>query len=377
MTASTRTIELPGGIDAYAPQIEIKVDGQKLALDDVIELRVTLQRDEVGGFSMQLANDFDLVTQTFRHSDFSRLDVFKPVEIRMGYAAANQMATMFVGEITALSPSFPSSGMPTLSVTGTDLLGRLRRSKPGANDTKLFAGRPDWEIARQITTRNKLGWSDKSTSSGPSNPVVMQRDMDDLTFLLWLAKRNDFEAVVVIENQKAALYFGPPRDKRGPEAVTEIALVWGESLVSFTPRLWVGRQVSKVTVRGWDSRKKQKIEATASIEDLKAHGEGQSGAEILASKSGPKEERIVDRVVQSQEEAKALATQLLAETANQFLTGSGEAMGEPAIRPQTVVHLRGLGRRYNGDYYVAKADHVYGASGYMTSFEVERMKEGA
>jgi uncharacterized protein len=373
---NVRVAELPGD-DAYAPQIEIKVDGQEVSLDDVIELRVTLQKDELGGFSMQIANDFDLVTQTFRHSDPLDLDVFKPVEIRMGYAAPNRMKTMFVGEILTLAPSFPSSGMPTLTVTGTDLLGRLRRAKPGANDTKSFPDRQDWQIAQQIARRNNLGWSTASTSEGPSNPVVMQRDKDDLEFLLWLAKRNDFEAAVVIENGAAALYFGKPRDKRSAEDVTEIALTWGESLVSFTPRLSVGRQVSKVTVRGWDARKKEKIEATATVDELKAKGKGKSGAAILESKSGPKEERIVDRVVQSQEEAKALALQFLAETANQFLTGNGEAMGEPELRPQTMVKLGGLGKRYDGDYYVTKTDHVYGASGYTTSFEVERMKEGA
>ena len=376
MTATQRIVPVPGD-DGYAPQIEIKVDGQELALDDVIELRVTLQKDELGGFSMQLANNFDLETQKFRHSDPLDLDVFKPVEIRMGYAAPDRMPTMFVGEILTLAPSFPSSGMPTLTVTGTDLLGRLRRSKPGANDPKSFSDRQDWQIAQQVAQRNHLGWSTQSTTDGPSNPVVTQRDMDDLAFVLWLAKRNDFEAAVVIENGKAALYFGKPRDKRGSEAVDVIELTWGQSLVSFTPRLSVGRQVSKVTVRGWDARKKEKIEVTASVDELKAKGAGQTGAAILEAKSGPKEERIVDRVVQSQAEAKALALQLLAETANQFLTGSGEAMGEPALRPQAIVRLGGLGTRYNGDYYIAKTDHVYGASGYATSFEVERMKEGA
>jgi phage protein D len=365
------------GLDSYVPQIEVKLDGQEFALDDVIELRVTLQKDELGGFSMQLANDFDLKTQQFRHSDFTHLDIFKPVEIRMGYAAPNRMAAMFIGEITALSPSFPSSGLPTLTVTGTDLLGRLRRAKPGADQTKTFKGRRDWEIAQQVAQRNHLGWSKASIQEGPLNPVVSQRDMDDLTFVMWLAKRNDFEAAVVIEDGKEKLYFGKPRDKRGSEPAAQIELTWGESLVSFTPRLSIGRQVSKVTVRGWDPRKKQKIEVTASVDDLKAHGKGDSAARILESKDMPKEERIVDRVVQSEAEAKALALQLLAETANQFLTGSGEAMGEPAIRPQTMVKLGGLGPRYNGAYYVTKADHVYGASGYMTTFDVERMKEGA
>lgn len=374
MTPSTRVAVKPG-VESYAPQIVVKVDGQSVPLDDVIELRVTLQKDELGGFSMLVANNFDLKTQKFRHSDLRDLDVYKPVEIQMGYAG--RMVAMFVGEITALQPSFPSSGLPTLNVTGTDLLTRFRRAKPDANKSKAFKQLTDGQIAEQLAQRHGLQLAQGSTTSGQQNTIVMQRDMDDLQFLMWLAKRNDFEATIVIENKQAALYFGKPHDKRGPEAVKEVGLAWGESLVSFTPRLSIGKQVSKVTVRGWDSRKKQKIEYTATFADLKASGKGKSGAQILDEKQDAKTERVVDWPVQSQDEAKQRAIQLLAETANQFLTGNGEAMGEPAIRPQTVVKLGGLGTRYDGDYYVTKCDHVYGAQGYMTTFEVERMREGA
>jgi phage protein D len=375
MTSSARLQAKPG-IDSYAPEIEVKVAGQELPLDDVIELRVTLQKDELGGFSMLLANHFDLGLQKFRHSDGNRLDVYQSVEVRLGYAG-KRMASMFVGEITALQPSFPSSGLPTFSVTGIDLLNRLRRAKPDEKKSKAYPKLADWQIAEQVAQRHSLKLASESSRQGASNSVVMQRDMDDLTFLLTLAKRNDYECAVVIEDRKPALYFGRPRDKRGAESVKEVSLVWGESLVSFTPRLSVGGQVSKVTVRGWDSRKKQKIEYTATFADLASKGRGRSAAQILEQNSDPKAERIVDRAVLSQDEAKQLAIQFLAETANQLLTGSGEAMGEPAIRPQTMLNLGGLGRRYNGDYYVTKADHVLGASGYMTTFEVERMREGA
>lgn len=374
MTANTRTVP---GIDSYAPQVEIKVGGQAFPLDDVIDLRVTLQQDDVGGFTMQLANHFNLKTQRFRHSDFTHLDIGKRVEIRMGYAAPNRMQPMLTGEITSLAPSFPSSGMPTLTVSGTDPLNRLRRNKPGPNTAKSFFQVRDWEIAQRVAERNHLGWSQDSTTDGQMNPVVNQRDLDDLRFVLSLAKRNDFEATTVLEDGGAKLYFGPPRDRRGSQAVTEIPLTWGQSLVSFHPHLSTGLQVSRVTVRGWDRNTKQPIVGTATIDELKAPGKGRSAAEILEANNNEKVERIVDRAVQSLDEAKALAKQLLAETAYLFLTGSGETIGNPEIRPLTNLKLTGLGTRYDGVYYVTRADHTYGASGYLTSFEVKRMREGA
>lgn len=383
MTAAASTSRRPLPDDErYAPEISIKIAGQELPLEDVIELRVTLQRDELGGFSMLLANPWQLEGEgqyragTFRHSDQGELDVFKAVEIRMGYAARGWMVPVFIGEIITLAPSFPSSGLPTLQVTGTDLLGRLRRSKPGAETAKAWKQLTDGEIAERIAQRHGLRLAEGSVLDGPVTAITNQRDLDDLELLLYLAKRNDFEAVIVLEDGTPALYFGRPHDRRGSETIEETVLTWGESLISFTPRLTVGRQVSQVTVRGWDARKKEAFEYTAKVADLRAPGRGKAGGELLEERQGAKTERIVDRVVQSMPEAKALAIQLLADTANQFLTGTGETIGDPEIRPEANVLLGGLGERYDGHYKVTKADHVFGANGYTTSFEVERMRAG-
>ena len=382
--------------DSYAPQVKVIVAGKDITsevLPDVIDLRVTLQKDELGGFTMQLANHFEVpeavdakartkdeagnavILRQFRHSDDKLFDVFEPITLQFGYEG--RMSTVFVGEITMLQPSYPSSGVPTFTVTGTDMLNRLRRNKPGEKTSKAFHDRADWEIAEQIAKRHKLKMSADSAKKGPKHKQVMQRNLDDLAFLLYLAKRNEYECTVLLENNKPVLYFGTPRDKRDSGKVEQLRLAWGESLISFTPKMRIGSQVSKVTVRGWDSRKKDVIKYTATLKDIpKTGAKGKTAAEILEDKAGAKEERIIDRVVQSAEEAKRLAIQILIEDANEFLTGSGETIGDPLLRPQTNLELVGLGRRFDGVYYVTKTDHVYGASGYTTSFDVERMRVG-
>lgn len=390
MTQSTLMELLPGD-EVYAPRIEVVIDDQRLSdniLLDVIELKVTLQRDELGGFTMQLANHFEVPEvqdsaspassplRRFRNSDDRRFDVFKPISIKMGYA--DRLVTLFVGEIMMLQPAFPSSGMPTFSVTGTDLLQRLRRSKASGDTRRAFPGLPDWQIAKLIAERHQLAFSRRSNMTGTSTgETVMQRDMDDLQFVLYLAKRNDYECAMILSEQGTPeLYFGTSTDKRDGTPVTSIGLTYGESLISFTPRLRVASQVARVTVRGWDARTKQKFEYTATAKDLPpTGGTGTTGPELVEKQVGAKEERIVDRPVQSQAEARTLAIQLLTEIANQFLGGSGEAIGSPDIVPGVNLALSGLGQRYDGDYYVTRTDHVFGASGYTTSFEVERLRE--
>jgi phage protein D len=374
--ASEQIPDIQPGDETYAPEVDVRVRGAEVSLADVIELRVTQERDGLAGFSLLLANQYELETNRFRHSDADTFELDDPVEISLGYASGNNKLKMFVGEVTALAPTFPSSGLPTLSVTGVDVLGRLRNAKPEGNTRKSYPRRADWQVAEEVAQRHKLALSKDSNRTGRENPVVMQRDMDDLQFLLWLAKRNKYECAIKLENKKPVLYFGEPHSKQGDGVIKELGLTWGESLVSFSPRMSIGSQVSKVTVRGWDPKKKEPIEYTATLDDLKVKGKGKTGVEIVGKKSDAKVERVVDHAVQTVQEAKDLAVQLLTETANEFLTGSGETIGDPRICPQVTLKLGGLGKRFNGEYYVIKADHAFTSAGYTTTFEVERMQEG-
>ncbi|HMG25077.1 MAG TPA: hypothetical protein VK607_27255 [Kofleriaceae bacterium] len=374
--------------DSYVPQVEVQVNHAKLdpaILNDITELRVTLQKDEPSGFSMTLANHFTILEQLdarnkaqrkYRYSDDTIFDALDLVAVKLGYVG--RMQTLFVGEIQTIQPSFPSGDFPTMTVTGIDALNQLRLDKPNKNTTKSFPNVADHEIVRRVAARHKLQMTkDSDTKGSPSKKPAVQRDMDDLQFVLFLAKRNNFECSIVLEDNQPKLYFGVPRDQRDGTAIEKLTLTWGESLISFTPTLRVGRQVSKVTVRSWNTRTKEPIEYTAELKDIKkTGGHGKTGPEIIAEKYGAKEYRIVDRPVQSLDEAKTLAKQILTENANQYLTGSGEAMGEPLLRPQVNLHIDGIGQRFDGDYYVTKTEHRFGGSGYTTSFDVERMTDG-
>jgi len=383
MTASeSTTVQIDD--QSYVPQIDIAVNHQNLGsttLGDIIDLKVTLQTDEPGGFNLTLANHFTVLEDVkarrkFRYSDDTIFDALDLITIQMGYVG--RMKTLFVGEIQSIQPMFPSSGFPTMTVSGVDHLNRLRLDTPGKSKTKSFPNVPDHEIVARVLARHKLQLSTDSDRTGtPTVKPAQQRDMDDLKFVLFLAKRNKFELSVVLENNQPRLYFGPPRDQRGNRPIQELGLIWGQSLISFAPKLRVGRQFSKVSVRGWSTRTKEPIEYTAELKDIpQTGGHGKTGPQIIEEKLDGKEYRIVDRPVQSLDEAKRLAIQVLTENANEFLTGSGEVMGEPLIKPQVNLKISGIGQRFDGTYRVTKADHVYGASGYTTSFEVERGSDG-
>src|SRR5205823_5622217 len=108
--------------------------------------------------------------------------------------------------------------------------------------------------------------------------------------------------------------FVKPTDGRAASQRLTYKFEWGKNMVSFTPELTAARQVSKVTVKGWDPTKKQAITATATKADLAGNkSPGTSGPEVAETKLDKKEEIVVDWPVQTKEEAKALAVSLLRE----------------------------------------------------------------
>ncbi len=85
---------------------------------------------------------------------------------------------------------------------------------------------------------------------------------------------------------------------------------------------------------------------------------------------------VVDAPVLSQEEAKKLAVSLLQERSYEYITGTGEVIGLPDLRPGQNLELQGLGRRFSGTYYVTHVVHTLNASGYLTQFTVRRAHDG-
>jgi len=191
------------------------------------------------------------------------------------------------------------------------------------------------------------------------------------------AKRIDFDCYIYANpaSDHSVLRFVKPTDDRAGSRARTHAFRWGESLMSFEPTLTLSKQVSQVTVRGWDSATKQAIVVTATSADLPGGG-GTSGPQEAQRSLGNRQDVVVDAVVTSEEEARELAISLLRERAYEFITGSGEIIGLPDLRPGDNLELDGLGQRFSGTYYVKKVEHKIGGSGFTSRFEVRRVFDG-
>lgn len=372
LTRSEERSGLP--TDYYAPDFKLEVENQELdptTKGDVLEVKVVMDIDNLTSADLTI-NNWDDTKFAFKYSETATFDLGNRIHVQLGYA--NRLVSMMRGQIATLSPRFPESGPPTLQVNVLDGLLRLRDSKPPEGKEKRFENVYDWEIAERIAERN--GLRSQVTKSGPRQPVVVQPNQSDAAFLKERAKRIDFDVFILTDPDSGedTLHFVRPTDGRDSRPIRVYELVWGESLIEFSPVLTLSRQVASVTVHGWDPLIKEPITATATADDLPSNPGGGTSGPAAAAKigGGGKEEAVVDAPVFSQQEAEELAKALLADRAYEFVTGSGRVIGLPDLRPGDNIRLLRLGQRFSGTYYVKKVEHTLGASGFTTQFDVRR-----
>jgi uncharacterized protein len=364
--------------DFYVPSFEVKVGNRPVdreVIHDITQVSYRDSLEEVDSFEITISN-WDGGTRTFKYSDS---DIFNPgqtVELRMGYLGREPLRLVLTGEITSLRPSFPAGGQPNLSVSGLNLIHRLRKKQ----ESHAYRNKTDNEIAKEVAARLGIKIETKEPAQGTQEryKYILQDNQYDILFLTERATRIGYDLFVVEGNDdgQSILYFGPS-DK--VKRVT-YELKYGLSLIEFQPSLDTANQVDQVTVQGWDAVKKQPIRATATRADLSTKGLGDRRDQAnIARAFKDREEVISDKPVQSAQEARTLAKETLERTAKNMVTASGSVVGLPDLRAGSVLFITGVGARFSGRYFVHKTTHTIGDGGYTTQFEcrLEELEEDA
>ncbi len=369
----------------YVPAFEVEVNGSPMprnVVRDVIEVTFEDSLDAVDSFTMTFNNwDTDRARAQFvgEQAAESQWTVVQPgngVRLRMGYQGGKpEFRVMTTGYITALEADFPESGSSRLTVRGLNILDRFRTrqytwSWPAEGNGTVR----DSEVARDLgnppdSPAGKPGLpgirvriSDQALAAERPQPRVFMNNQYPILFLIQLARRNGYDLFLTRDAAgNDELYFGPS------QAVTDrtYVLEWGKSLTSLKATISTARQVKKVSVLGWDRRRKQPVRGEATIEadgaDLPAT------VRALAIANG-REEVVTDQVVADQPAAKARAVTLLHAIASRLVEVEAVVVGLPDLRAGRTVVLDRLGPHLRGGYFVTNTRHVVNDSGYRTTF---------
>ncbi len=368
----------------YAPFYVIKIDGKKAFEHGrnsavlSVEVNDLCQGSDEFQFKIRDRNKTEghFPQASLRWLEDETLQPGSRVEIEMGYADADDGGrdAAILGEITRSEANFPDSGGVEITVSGHSLFHRLHKK----TRTQKFINMNYKQIVAAIAKDH--GLSTDVTIDTVSFDYVQQGESSsgesDADFLSRLAEEYGCE-VFVTQKQ---LLFRPIGNDRSP--VTK--LHWGRDLVSFKPTINVNGLRTRVAVRGQPTDNggdpADEIEFTATKPPTKAHEMGKElGTEYLKRmlEGEDADDQVESFEVRSREEAEKIAKLRFNRNALEFLTGQVTSVGDIRIRGGEVVELDGLGRLFNGKYYVTRATHRIDSSGYQTRFEVKRSGLGS
>ncbi len=329
---------------------EVRVSGTKL--DDEVGQRLVEARIQE---NLRLP---DACLLRFTDPGLATIDKFpiqigSEIEVLLSAIDGTSLSSVFKGKVVSLEPEFAQG--TTLGFRAYDGSHLLHQTKVADTYQNMTAA----DIAQKIAGRNgtEIGQID---SSGSAYDFVQQNNETDWEFLWKLAGRIDFE-VLVIDHK---LYFR----KAGPPAGTQdISLKWGDTLISFKPRVSAVQQVDQVTVRARDPKGNSSFESTSSIQEP-ASAIGITRAAAASALSGGTMV-VADRPVLSQQEASDLSSAYASHMGAGYLEAEGVAKGNPAIKAGSKVKIDGIGTSFGGTYVVSSCTHLFqGSHGYRTLF---------
>lgn len=358
--------------DYFAPAFRVEINGANLAADvskNIQQVSVVSEPNSMDTFNLTLVNEYPRLRWTHTN-DANLFQEGSVVTIAMGYV--DDLQEMIEGEITQISPSFPESGMPIISIEGHTRMHWLHGSK----STRTFQKMTDKQIVEKIA--QEAGLQTQADETDVQYDYVMQANQTDLEFIRDRAAKIHFEILV----KGKTLIF-----RKSNEVGSKIyTFVWGHTqaafaagpnslpLKSFSTTMNTLQPPSKVEVRGYDVKNKKEFVAHAGTGDetTTMAGSKTGGQVVSGAFHKPRQLVQVSIPVASQAEADQHAKALLNNLGLNFVTGNASTIGVPDIRSGSVVELKGLGPRFSGQYYIDTATHTMGGNGYQTDFTVKR-----
>jgi hypothetical protein len=314
----------------------------------------------------------------------------KSVEILMGDVGKEEM--VLKGEIHYIEPSFRFEGNSSVAVGGYDRSHRLTRGTSSrtwgdgiqSQDLHGTAVRDVIEGAQEIRgTRDALQAS-SIKSSGTRDTYVPQFNVSDWQFVKGLGHEGDrLVDANVIEDDRQIRFQDADVSRQPTRTLVRENPREDNDRVVHEARFTLStiRQVARVEVRGWDPKNKAAIVGIAEAPTFDFGGQPghqATGLALYGKSDAGKVLTIVDRPVDSQEEAEALAKSIFNHVSMDFLTGEVDLRGDPALRAGVIVEMKGFSRRFDGKYLVTECTHemVPRTSGFTTRLKIARNDVG-
>lgn len=340
----------------YAPTYYVRLDGERLP-EELAQRILSVEIDEEDG-------KVPKVTVTFRNDDLAiiddeRLSTGRTFSVRWGYlnelnwgevsGSVQKVSGFLTRQLVAYG-----EGLAMASVTESRVWNNVRYS----------------DIAHEIAGKWNLRPVIQETPA--LHEQVTQSNESDFKFLQRLAQSVGF----TVECDGMELRFGP-KDFGAAPVMSLVYRGRDGTIISFDPTEEEAGEPGEVTVASLDPMEKTAIVVQATNENVErvAAGpvsfSGETGAQVAVSPVNPDTKRQIPSTAATVEEAKEEADAQFRKAEESILKGKLRVMGSPLLRAGKIVTLRGVGKRYGGNWRITRAIHRIG-SGYIVELDVER-----
>lgn len=394
-------IQLSAQRDAfYVPSFQVFVFGQPVgvpSVKDIIEVKYDDAIERIDGFTLTV-NNWDAQRRApiyYGHyapaATEAHPDLFEPgteLMLCMGYGGFNRL--MVTGVITSVDVQFAESGHSKLVVSGLNVLERFRRQQytwswPDSPDDSVrdsdvalaLSGAPD-ESQHRPGLGIEVRIDEQAREREPFFANIFMNNQYPILFLMERARARGYQVILREEDGEEIgpdgnpvpvrhIFFGPTELERDVTYVLE----WGQTLTSFHPTYANARQLYAVKVCGWDRTAKKAIEVRKTLDDI-PEAERPNRDMIEVARTANREEVITQPPARTQQEAERRAIEQLKRNHLGMVEATGATVGLPDLRAGKIVHIRGVGRHFDGIYTVTTTSHVLNEQGYRTTFTARR-----
>jgi len=374
---------------SYAPELRLLLDNRPVPATlraSVTSVTATCGFGDADRLEVALANE------ALRWLDHGLLRLDTPVELWLGYSP-EQPERVFAGEVTGSQATFPSAGMPTLTVIAQDRRTRLAAAGP----SRWFAvpiphlgvmPLPDILVAPVLglehgllPTLDPLGallsaaLGTVEAALSIDDPTLRQRLVrkqageTSLDFLKKIAAENAWEIAIDHQANPGGLVLSlmSPAAHLAPE----VTLRYGHSLIEFNPRVSSVGQVAKVTARVWQPSIRLELTISVGYDWDRQSLEIEVAPGFGLPVGGGSDVLLVDEPISPANAARVVLGKLLPKL-NKRLTASGSCVGNAAIRVGRVLRIEGVGETFGGLWRVTSVTQTVDAGGWRTTFEARK-----
>ncbi|MBN2532393.1 MAG: phage late control D family protein [Spirochaetales bacterium] len=277
-------------------------------------------------------------------------DYFIGSKVKILLGNKNEVEELMVGEITGIKSHYKKNEATRVTISGQNLLHRLKRFKR----TQAFSEITVKDIITEIA--DGAGLKAQVDALSYEHSFTLQREMTDFEYLLFLSDR--YDCYFSVNNTDLTF------KRIQLNAAEDLVLEYGKTLLEFYPEADTSKIVSEMEVLTWDPAKHEGISGKVTFQDINA-----KGGNIVDDQFGGAPSVYIDAYVLDQNGADQRATDLLARNNRDYVTGRGTTFGNPVIRAGTIIKVEGLGNKFSGKYFILSAmQQLIPLQGYTTSF---------